>query len=179
MISTGLFARTFRLLSKTPAGITSSGHRGLHHQRFCFLPSPTCAAPSTYPSRVATARQYSFVKLSKPRPGTSSTLPALEPRFFSSNGTMPLAAAELPVLSPPAVGNWLMLSSALVIAVIIVGGVTRLTESGLSITEWRPITGVLPPLSQAEWESEFDKYKATPEFRLCVSFICPSHLDPY
>ena len=59
-----------------------------------------------------------------------------------------------------------MLSSALVIAVIVVGGVTRLTESGLSITEWRPITGVLPPLSQAEWESEFDKYKATPEFRL-------------
>ena len=72
-----------------------------------------------------------------------------------------------------------MLSSALVIAVIIVGGVTRLTESGLSITEWRPITGVLPPLSQAEWESEFDKYKATPEFRLCVSFTCPSRLDPY
>ena len=70
------------------------------------------------------------------------------------------------MLSPPAVGNWLMLSSALVFAVIVVGGVTRLTESGLSITEWRPITGVLPPLSQAEWESEFDKYRATPEFRL-------------
>lgn len=62
-----------------------------------------------------------------------------------------------------------MLSSVLVIAVIVVGGVTRLTESGLSITEWRPITGVLPPLSQAEWESEFDKYKATPEFRLLNS----------
>ncbi|KAH9017041.1 cytochrome oxidase assembly [Lactarius hengduanensis] len=58
---------------------------------------------------------------------------------------------------------------ALVIAVIVVGGVTRLTESGLSITEWRPITGVLPPLSRAEWESEFDKYKATPEFRLLNS----------
>ena len=62
-------------------------------------------------------------------------------------------------------------------AVIVVGGVTRLTESGLSITEWRPITGVLPPLSQAEWESEFDKYKATPEFRLYALFhtspLCP------
>jgi len=54
----------------------------------------------------------------------------------------------------------------LVFAVIVVGGVTRLTESGLSITEWRPITGVLPPLSEAEWNEEFDKYKATPEFKL-------------
>ncbi|KAH9991473.1 COX15/CtaA family, partial [Russula vinacea] len=75
----------------------------------------------------------------------------------------------LPVLSPPAVGNWLLLSSTLVIAVIVVGGVTRLTESGLSITEWRPITGVLPPLSRTEWEDEFEKYKATPEFRLLNS----------
>jgi cytochrome c oxidase assembly protein subunit 15 len=75
---------------------------------------------------------------------------------------------QLPVISPPAVGNWLLLSSALVLAVIVVGGITRLTESGLSITEWRPITGVLPPLSHAEWEVEFEKYKATPEFRLCV-----------
>ena len=64
-----------------------------------------------------------------------------------------------------------MLSSALVFAVIVVGGVTRLTESGLSITEWRSITGVLPPLSQAEWESEFDKHRSTPEFHLYVFTI--------
>jgi len=70
------------------------------------------------------------------------------------------------VLSPPPVAGWLIFSSVLVFAVIVVGGVTRLTESGLSITEWRPITGVLPPLSQAEWEVEFTKYKATPEFKL-------------
>ncbi|KAI9510987.1 cytochrome oxidase assembly [Russula earlei] len=82
-----------------------------------------------------------------------------------------MSAAQLPVISPPAVGNWLLLSSVLVIAVVVVGGVTRLTESGLSITEWRPITGVLPPLSRAEWDSEFDKYKATPEFRLLNSRI--------
>ncbi|KNZ79191.1 Electron transfer protein 1, mitochondrial [Termitomyces sp. J132] len=60
---------------------------------------------------------------------------------------------------------WLMMSSTLVFAIVVVGGVTRLTESGLSITEWRPITGVLPPLSEAEWEAEFDKYKQTPEFK--------------
>ena len=70
---------------------------------------------------------------------------SLEPRFFSSNSTHFAAPAEsLPVLSPPSVGRWLIFSSALVFAVIVVGGVTRLTESGLSITEWRPITGILP-----------------------------------
>jgi heme a synthase len=62
-----------------------------------------------------------------------------------------------------------MISSTLVFAVVVVGGVTRLTESGLSITEWRPITGVLPPLSQEEWEKEFEKYKQTPEFKQCAS----------
>ncbi|KAG6866507.1 hypothetical protein C0991_003051 [Blastosporella zonata] len=64
---------------------------------------------------------------------------------------------------------WLMMSSTLVFAIVVVGGVTRLTESGLSITEWRPITGVLPPLSEAEWEAEFDKYKMTPEFKMLNS----------
>ncbi|KAI0734924.1 COX15-CtaA-domain-containing protein [Fomitopsis betulina] len=88
---------------------------------------------------------------------------AFDPRFFSSNAA---ATAELPVLSPPPVAGWLIFSSVLVFAVIVVGGVTRLTESGLSITEWKPITGVLPPLSRVEWEGEFTKYKATPEFKL-------------
>ncbi|EMD41010.1 hypothetical protein CERSUDRAFT_44831 [Gelatoporia subvermispora B] len=89
----------------------------------------------------------------------------LDLRFFSSNAAQ-LRTAELPVLSPPSVAGWLIASSVLVFAVIVVGGVTRLTESGLSITEWRPITGILPPLSQSQWEEEFDKYKATPEFKL-------------
>ncbi|KAF8897223.1 COX15/CtaA family [Infundibulicybe gibba] len=77
-----------------------------------------------------------------------------------------VALPQLPVLPPPAVGRWLLFSSTLVFAIIVVGGVTRLTESGLSITEWRPITGVLPPLSRSEWLEEFDKYKETPEFKL-------------
>ncbi|PCH41627.1 COX15-CtaA-domain-containing protein [Wolfiporia cocos MD-104 SS10] len=85
-----------------------------------------------------------------------------DPRFFSNNA----APVELPVLSPPPVAGWLIFSSVLVFAVIVVGGVTRLTESGLSITEWKPITGILPPLSESQWNEEFDKYKATPEFKL-------------
>ena len=72
----------------------------------------------------------------------------------------------LPILPSPAVGRWLLLSSILVLGVIVVGGVTRLTESGLSITEWRPVTGILPPLSHTEWMAEFNKYKETPEFKL-------------
>lgn len=79
-----------------------------------------------------------------------------------------VAAEALPILPSRGVGIWLMVSSTLVFAIILVGGVTRLTESGLSITEWQPITGILPPLTDAQWEDEFTKYKATPEFKLLV-----------
>ncbi|MCC2098216.1 MAG: COX15/CtaA family protein [Hyphomicrobiales bacterium] len=60
---------------------------------------------------------------------------------------------------------WLWLLAAMVFAMVIVGGATRLTEAGLSITEWRPITGVLPPLSNAEWMETFNKYKQIPQFK--------------
>jgi len=59
---------------------------------------------------------------------------------------------------------WLWCLAALVGATAIVGGATRLTGSGLSITEWRPVTGVIPPLSTADWLLEFDKYRAIPQF---------------
>jgi heme a synthase len=61
---------------------------------------------------------------------------------------------------------WLMLVFALVALLITVGGLTRLTDSGLSITEWRPFSGALPPMGQAAWQSEFDKYKEIDEFRI-------------
>jgi len=60
---------------------------------------------------------------------------------------------------------WLLVSAALILLTLIVGGATRLTESGLSIVEWKPVTGVLPPLSQAEWQSEFAKYQTIPQYR--------------
>jgi cytochrome c oxidase assembly protein subunit 15 len=59
---------------------------------------------------------------------------------------------------------WLWAVAALVAATVIVGGVTRLTGSGLSITEWRPVTGVIPPLSTTDWLLEFDKYRTIPQF---------------
>lgn len=61
---------------------------------------------------------------------------------------------------------WLVALFLLVAMMIAVGGLTRLTDSGLSITEWKPVTGAIPPLSEADWVTEFDKYKATPEFQL-------------
>jgi cytochrome c oxidase assembly protein subunit 15 len=66
---------------------------------------------------------------------------------------------------PRAIATWLLSVAALVFLMIVVGGITRLTESGLSITEWKPISGVLPPLSQADWQAAFDAYKNTTEWQ--------------
>ncbi|MEM8632172.1 MAG: heme A synthase [Pseudomonadota bacterium] len=61
---------------------------------------------------------------------------------------------------------WLCLLFGLVVLMIAVGGLTRLTDSGLSITEWAPVTGALPPMSDADWQSEFEKYRQIPEYQL-------------
>jgi len=63
------------------------------------------------------------------------------------------------------VALWLLICSAMVFAILVVGGVTRLTHSGLSIVEWQPIVGVIPPLNPAEWDETFEKYKKTPEYQ--------------
>jgi cytochrome c oxidase assembly protein subunit 15 len=66
---------------------------------------------------------------------------------------------------PGAYGAWLLVIAAMVLAIVVVGGITRLTESGLSITEWKPIRGILPPLTAAQWQEEFAGYKAIPQYR--------------
>ena len=73
-------------------------------------------------------------------------------------------AVETAMSRPNALITWLMCVAGLVFAMVVVGGITRLTESGLSITEWKPITGALPPLNEASWLSEFEKYKQIPEY---------------
>ena len=70
------------------------------------------------------------------------------------------------VANDRAIAAWLFACCALVFAMIVIGGVTRLTHSGLSIVEWQPIVGALPPLTDAQWQQAFAKYQATPEFRL-------------
>ena len=65
-----------------------------------------------------------------------------------------------------AIRSWLMVLFAMVMVMIAVGGLTRLTDSGLSITEWRPLTGAIPPLNEADWEAEFAKYQQIPQFQI-------------
>lgn len=62
--------------------------------------------------------------------------------------------------------RWLLGVATLVVLIVAVGGITRLTESGVSITEWKPVTGTLPPLSDAAWQAEFDAYRQTPQYQL-------------
>jgi cytochrome c oxidase assembly protein subunit 15 len=64
------------------------------------------------------------------------------------------------------VAIWLLGCCAMIFAMVVIGGITRLTLSGLSITEWQPVTGILPPLSAASWAAEFDKYRHIPQYRL-------------
>lgn len=74
---------------------------------------------------------------------------------------------ERPAVSAGAhrqVAGWLLLCCALVFAMVVVGGVTRLTRSGLSIVEWEPLIGAIPPLNEAQWQEQFQAYQATPEY---------------
>ena len=66
---------------------------------------------------------------------------------------------------PMALSRWLFVIAGLVFCMVVVGGITRLTESGLSITEWKPISGAIPPLTNADWERVFQLYQQTPEYR--------------
>ena len=65
-----------------------------------------------------------------------------------------------------AVAVWLLVVAALVLAMVVVGGATRLTDSGLSITQWKPVTGALPPMNLADWQAEFDRYRDIPQYKL-------------
>ncbi|HVB17476.1 MAG TPA: COX15/CtaA family protein [Stellaceae bacterium] len=70
----------------------------------------------------------------------------------------------MPSARPLAV--WLLLCCGMIVVMVVLGGVTRLTLSGLSITEWQPVSGIVPPLSHREWLAEFDKYRLIPQYRL-------------
>jgi len=72
---------------------------------------------------------------------------------------------HLPVQSERQVAAWLFTCCAILFALVVLGGVTRLTGSGLSITDWRPVTGILPPLTEQAWQGELELYRATPEYQ--------------
>ncbi len=68
--------------------------------------------------------------------------------------------------SRPGMRLWLIVLLALMLLTVVIGGMTRLTDSGLSITEWKPVTGVTPPFNESHWQAEFDKYRQTAEFNI-------------
>jgi cytochrome c oxidase assembly protein subunit 15 len=77
---------------------------------------------------------------------------------------LPAAASSPKAAHPGAVRAWLIGVAALVFAMVVVGGATRLTDSGLSITEWQPLLGAIPPLSEADWQAAFAKYRQIPQY---------------
>ncbi len=95
---------------------------------------------------------------------------AKERKLFEDVGVAPVQAAQVGVISARGarggVRIWLAILFLLIACMIAVGGLTRLTDSGLSITEWKPVTGAIPPLNDADWAVEFGKYQASPEFQL-------------
>ena len=88
-----------------------------------------------------------------------------QPGIFAAMAVNGLLTEEKKIKNNIQIAKWLMLGVAMIIIQIMLGGITRLTESGLSITEWKPITGVLPPIGDAAWQAEFDKYKNTDQFK--------------
>lgn len=77
----------------------------------------------------------------------------MTPGSFAADSVRPLALAR-----------WLLAVAGLVVLMVAVGGITRLTESGLSIVEWEPVTGAIPPLSEAKWQAEFEAYQRIPQY---------------
>ncbi|KAJ6049614.1 hypothetical protein N7499_011799 [Penicillium canescens] len=126
-------------------------------------------------------RRFGAMPSRQPTKNQSTLLNNKNRQFFTSSiqrSAAAQAAAEViqggadgakrsfPKISDKAVAYWLLGSAASVFGIVVFGGLTRLTESGLSITEWRPVTGSLPPMNAEHWESEFAKYRASPEFQL-------------
>jgi cytochrome c oxidase assembly protein subunit 15 len=98
---------------------------------------------------------------------SASATAAVSPIISSTSSSSSTGESEqLPRLTAPSVSTHLFVIAGLVFAIVVVGGLTRLTESGLSITEWNLVTGTLPPLSHEDWLSEYNKYMVTPEGQL-------------
>ena len=86
--------------------------------------------------------------------------------FAAAENVLAPGRAEMAPASRRAVRIWLFVLAALVFCMVVVGGATRMTGSGLSITEWRPVTGAIPPLSAEQWSAEFEKYRLIPQYVL-------------
>ncbi|KAF2765922.1 COX15-CtaA-domain-containing protein [Teratosphaeria nubilosa] len=115
----------------------------------------------------------------KQRRAQSSSPPAPSPlgslsqrigsRASPTESATPAQTSSWPQTCDKSAAYWLLASAASVFGIVVFGGLTRLTESGLSITEWRPVTGSFPPRNEQHWEEEFARYKLSPEFKMLNS----------
>ncbi|MGI4847675.1 MAG: COX15/CtaA family protein [Janthinobacterium lividum] len=140
------------------------------HQRTNTPPSIRLQRPWSKQAILRQIRAQSTAPAYQP---SSSPLGALS-QTISRNAVAPTSrsipkASSFPATSSKSVAYWLLASATSVFGIVVFGGLTRLTESGLSITEWRPVTGSFPPLNQETWEEEFARYRLSPEFKMLNS----------
>src|SRR5258707_12458402 len=88
------------------------------------------------------------------------------------------AGTRKPAPASRAIGVWLGCVALLVFAMVLGGGATRLTESGLSIVEWKPVTGAVPPLGEADWQAGFAKCKTIPQYERLNTGMQPAEVKP-
>ncbi|KAI9845084.1 MAG: Cytochrome c oxidase assembly protein cox15 [Sclerophora amabilis] len=164
------YPRIFPLLRRKPPSTIRSlvscckclqkeGHASRWASRHPTTSTSSSLRNVRFASTEASLPKSTFVPL---KPSSSSPLGILSK---SIGGEVP-PAGFFPATTENSVAYWLIGSAASVFGIVVFGGLTRLTESGLSITEWRPVTGSVPPVSASDWDSEFSKYKSSPEFRL-------------
>ena len=122
--------------------------------------------PIRSPTNITSSRTQTFKYAFRSYKKHNSTMRLSHTDAVSINGATRIKTSNFPDTSSNTVAYWLLGSAASVFGIVIFGGLTRLTESGLSITEWKPVTGSLPPMSDADWASEFLKYQSSPEFHL-------------
>ncbi|KAL1649576.1 Cytochrome c oxidase assembly protein cox15 [Diplodia intermedia] len=136
--------------------------------RACVNPAKS-AVPPPLRSHFRQGPVLRAVRWQSTAKSAQSPLGALSESIGTKSAKKLAKKSSFPKTNDKIVAYWLLGSAASVFGIVVFGGLTRLTESGLSITEWRPVTGSLPPMSQEDWESEFSKYRASPEFHLLNS----------
>ncbi|KAF8533871.1 cytochrome oxidase assembly protein-domain-containing protein [Trichophaea hybrida] len=164
-----------RLLLRSRLLCNAKFQRRLPRQSHPFTPpaSRTANSSPTLSSYISTNRSAfwrTFSSIPNPRSATTpkageSPLGSLADSLIRP-ATGKASGSSWSEISDKKVGYWLLGSATLVFGIVVLGGLTRLTESGLSITEWKPVTGTLPPLSQQDWMDNFNKYKDSPEYRI-------------
>lgn len=128
-------------------------------------PSPFGRLPPLSTTSASTSRLIRQLSTGRSPHFSAATLSASSIPLESSSSSK-TSSRTAPPLSSPNVARWLYLTSFLTFSIVVIGGLTRLTESGLSITEWKPFKGSLPPMNAADWAEEYRKYQESEEGRM-------------